>query len=290
MTFIPCSKIDTHLHLACENAERGGMTISTYADMIPHLQKLNISKGIVLACGAQLPFLPGNEECMAIYNADPVHYAWMCSPEPLNADTVYETLRSYKAKGAVGVGELTCNVPLTDPALCAMFDAAGRLQLPITLHMSPAVGCSYGVVDEPGLPLLELCLQRFPNTVFVGHSACFWCEISGDAPTDPHGRNGYPTGPVIPGGRISQLLEKYPNLFCDLSATSGGQAITRDEDYGIAFLERFSDRMLFATDMTLVESEYPLGAWLDQKAQSGTLSMEAYRNICFENAKKLYSL
>ena len=205
-------------------------------------------------------------------------------------EVIYDTLRGYKAQGAVGVGELTCNLPLNDPALWAVFDAAGKLELPITLHMSPAVGCSYGVVDEPGLPLLEQCLKNFPNTVFVGHSACFWCEISGDAPTDNRGRNGYPTGPVIPGGRIAQLLEQYPNLYCDLSATSGGQAITRDEKYGLAFLERFSDRMLFATDMSQVGGEYPLWSWLDQKAESGQLSMDTYHKVCYENAKRLYRL
>lgn len=290
MEFTPCGKIDTHLHLAFENTERGNRKISTYREMLPHFEKLNIVKGIVVTGGSLLAAFPQNEECMSIYRADPAHYAWMCSPEPLDADSVYETLRAHKANGAVGVGELTCNLPLNDPALHALFDAAGKLELPITLHMSPAVGCSYGVVDEPGLPLLEQCLKQFTDTVFVGHSACFWCEISGDAPTDIKGRNSYPTGPVTPGGRIAELLEKYPNLYCDLSATSGGQAITRDEAYGLAFLERFSDRMIFATDMMNVGGEYPLGAWLDEKAESGALPMDVYRKICYENAKKLYKL
>ena len=290
MAFVPCERIDTHLHLAYENRDRGSRTVSTYTDMLPCFEKLNIVKGILLPGGQLLPYLPGNEECAAVYRTDPEHYAWMCNPEPIDPDTVYETLRTYKAQGAVGIGELTCNLPLTDPTLQALFEAAGKLELPITLHMSPAVGCSYGVVDEPGLPLLEHCLKNFPQTIFVGHSACFWCEISGDAPTDAKGRNGYPTGPVLPGGRISELLEKYPNLYCDLSATSGGQAITRDETHGLAFLQRFSDRMLFATDMTQVDSAYPLYSWLDQKAESGALSMDAYRKICIENARKLYHI
>lgn len=290
MAFAPCEKIDIHLHLAYEQDDRKNRRISTYKEMLPYFQKLNITKGIVVSVGELLPDLPKNEECMAVYRDDPEHYAWMCDPEPIDPNSVYDTLRGYKEQGAVGVGELTCNLPLNDPALWAVFDAAGKLELPITLHMSPAVGCSYGVVDEPGLPLLEQCLKTFPQTVFVGHSACFWCEISGDAPTDNRGRNGYPTGAVVPGGRIAQLLEQYPNLYCDLSATSGGQAITRDEKYGLAFLERFSHRMLFATDMSQVGGEYPLGTWLDEKAASGGISMGAYRRICFENAKKLYHL
>lgn len=290
MAFTPCEKIDIHLHLAHTDGNRGNRTISTYREMLPYLQKLNITKGIVVSVGELPSYLPKNEECRAIYNDDPMHYAWMCDPEPIEPATVYEKLRKYKAQGAVGIGELTCNLPLNDPALSAIFEAAGKLELPITFHMSPAVGYSYGVVDEPGLPLLEQCLKNFPQTVFVGHSACFWCEISGDAPIETRARNGYPKGPVVPGGRIPELMEKYPNLYCDLSATSGGQAITRDTEFGLAFLERFADRILFATDMTQVESEYPLWSWLDEKAESGALSMDAYRKICFENAQRLYHL
>ena len=290
MAFTPCERIDIHLHLAFEQEDRDGRTISTYKQMLPYFQKLNITKGIVVSVGELLPFFPHDEECLDIYRADPEHYAWMCNPEPLNADTVYATLKACKDNGAVGVGELTCNLPLNDPALQALFEAAGKLRLPITLHMSPEVGRSYGVVDEPGLPLLEECLKKFPDTVFVGHSACFWCEISGDAPTNPQERNGYPKTPVVPGGRIAALLETYPNLYCDLSATSGGQAILRDEAHGLAFLERFSDRMMFATDMTKVATEYPLWSWLDKMAENGLLSMDAYRKICFENAKRLYHL
>ena len=290
MAFAPCEKIDIHLHLAYEKEDWSGRTISTYKQMLPYFEKLNIAKGIVLSGGQLLPYLPGNEDCMSIYRADPAHYAWMCDPEPLDPETVYETLKTYKENGAVGVGELTCNLPLNDPSLWALFDAAGKLELPITLHMSPEVGRSYGVVDDPGLPLLEECLKKFPSTIFVGHSACFWCEISGDAPSSPQDRNGYPKTPVVPGGRITALLEKYPNLYCDLSATSGGQAILRDEVHGLAFLERFADRMMFATDMTKVATEYPLWSWLDEKAEKGELSMDTYRKICFENAQALYCL
>lgn len=290
MAFVPCGRIDTHMHLAYANGDRGSRVISTYKEMLPHLEKLNIVRGIVLPGGDLLPYIPDNEECEAIYRAEPEHYAWMCSPEPLDPDAVYDTLKECKERGAVGVGELTVNLPLTDPTLAALFEAAGKLSMPVTLHMSPEVGCSYGVVDEPGLPLLEVCLQRFPDTVFVGHSACFWCEISGDAPTISPERNGYPNTLVVPGGRITELMEKYPNLYCELSATSGGQAILRDEAHGLWFLERFADRILFATDLTQVGEEYPLYSWLDKMAEEGKLSMDTYRKICCENAKKLYRL
>jgi hypothetical protein len=35
---------------------------------------------------------------------------------------------------------------------------------------------------------------------------------------------------------------------------------------------------------------FPLGAWLDEMAQSGRLSREAYNKICFENAQRIFGL
>lgn len=286
---LPCTKIDAHLHLRFEDMTSQGSQCS-HKEMTPYFGELNIAKGILMSAGELLTKCAANEENMEIVKADPEHYAWVCNPEPINPDTVYDALKYYKEKGAVGVGELTCNLPLTHPTLRALFDAAGKLGMPVTLHMSSAVGYSYGVVDEPKLPFLEQTLKDFPDTIFIGHSACFWCEMSADSPADMRERNRYPSGPVLPGGKIPELLEKYPNLYCDLSATSGGQAILRDEAHGLRFLERFSDRLLYATDLCQVGSVYPLGDWLDKKFLSGELSENTYRKVCRENAEKLYSI
>jgi hypothetical protein len=199
-------------------------------------------------------------------------------------------LAKYKSEGAVGIGELMINKRLDDPFLQAVFAAAGELELPVTFHMSPEVGFGYGVVDEPGLPLLEECLEKFPNTKFLGHSQPFWIEISADAPTDKEGRNQWGAGPIIPGGRVPELFEKYPNLYGDLSANSAGCAMMRDEEFGLAFLERYADRLFFATDMVNVEMTFPLGEWLDEKYNSGKLSKEAYEKICFGNAMRIFGL
>ena len=289
--FIPISRIDTHLHLSFQSdPSEQRPKLSTYREMVPHLAGLNICKGIVLPAGEMKAPLGCNASARAIAQEDPVHYAWMCNLDPVDPDTVYERLALYKRQGAVGIGELMINKPLDDLFLETVFAAAGELGLPITFHMSPEVGYSYGVVDAPGLPLLEQALRRFPKTVFVGHSGAFWAEMSGDAPTDRDQRNGYPKGPVIPGGRIPALFEKYPNLYGDLSATSGGNAIMRDEAFGLAFLEQFHDRLFFATDMFNTGMTFPLGAWLDNMAAQGKLSMTAYHNICRENAARIYGV
>ena len=160
----------------------------------------------------------------------------------------------------------------------------------LTGHMSPEEGYSYGIVDHPGLPLLEQALQRFPQTLFVGHSAAFWTEMSADAPKDTEARNAYPQGPVISGGRVPELFEKYPNLYGDLSANSAGRAIMRDEEFGLAFLERYADRLFFATDMVNGDMVFPLGAWLVEMVRCGRLSRGAYEKIVRENARRIFGL
>jgi predicted TIM-barrel fold metal-dependent hydrolase len=114
--------------------------------------------------------------------------------------------------------------------------------------------------------------------------------MSADAPTDREGRNSWGSGRVVPGGRVPELFEKYPNLWGDLSANSGGNAIMRDEEFGLAFLEKYADRLFFATDMVNTDMVFPLGGWLDEMVSAGKLSRSAYEKICFGNAQRVFGL
>ena len=181
-------KIDLHLHLSFRSVpENAKMKVSSYEEMLPHLNELGIEKGVLMSSGETSSLLPmgTNEENYRIVSADPKHYAWMCNVDyDGNGDTIYDRLLACKEKGAIGVGELMINRRLDEPFFHRLFEAAGKLHMPVTFHMSPEIGYSYGVVDEPGLPLLEDCLRRYPDTLFLGHSQAFWIEMSGDAPVD----------------------------------------------------------------------------------------------------------
>ena len=214
----------------------------------------------------------------------------MCAVDPKGKEPVYDRLARFKAQGAIGVGELTTNRRLDDPFLQELFAAAEKLELPVTIHMSPEVGYSYGVVDDPGLPLLEEVLRRYPKMKLLGHSQTFWIEMSADAPKDKEGRNSWGEGPVVPGGRVPELFEKYPNLYGDLSANSGSRAIMRDEAFGLAFLEKYADRLFFATDMVSKDMVFPLGAWLDEMLAAGKLREETYEKIVRGNARRIFGL
>ena len=86
------------------------------------------------------------------------------------------------------------------------------------------------------------------------------------------------------------LLDTYLNLYCDLSANSGGHAIMRDEAFGLRFLEKFQDRLMFGTDMCSVDMVFPLGRWLDEKLEEGRLDKEVYDKICVKNAERIFGV
>ena len=135
------------------------MNLASGKSMLPHLDELGIEKGVLMSSGEKKVPFGTNQGNRKVSDAYPDRYAWMCNVDPVSPETVFERLAEYKAQGAIGIGELTVNRRLDDPFLQAVFSAAEKLGFPITIHMSPEVGYSYGVVDEPGLPRLEGVLQ-----------------------------------------------------------------------------------------------------------------------------------
>ena len=285
------NKIDLHLHLTLNQLpKQDNMFISSAENMIPHLEKLGIKKGVLMSGGEKNTPIGSNDENKSICEKYPEHFSWMCNLDYVDIDTVYDRLAKYKSEGAIGVGEIMINKKIDDLFLDKVFESAEKLDMPVLFHMSPEENFSYGVVDEPGLPLLENLLNKYPKLKVIGHSQSFWIEMSGDAPTDRDGRNSWGEGSIVSGGRVPELFSKYPNLYGDLSANSGGCAIMRDSQYGLEFLETYSDRLFFATDMVNTDMFFPLGSWLDEQLELGNLSKETYEKICYKNAENIFGL
>lgn len=281
-------KIDIHLHLALENRVlMKDINVSEAGEMIPHLKQLGIDKGILLSSGEKDG---GNDEVKTITMKYPETYSWMCNVDLADEETIYERMEKYKREGAVGLGELTINQPIDNPFLQTVFASAEKLKLPVLFHMSPEENFNYGIVDSPGMPLLENVLREYPNLIIIGHSQPFWHEISGDADPSREKRNSWGSGPVKKGGRLPELLSKYPNLYGDMSANSGGSAVMRDEEFGLDFIEKFQDKLMFGSDMCNTEMEFPLGKWMDKKLDEGKISKEAYEKICRGNAEALFGI
>jgi len=201
-----------------------------------------------------------------------------------------EFLTFYKEKGCKGVGEVTANLYFDDPLVENLLGACQQVGLPLTFHIGPQIGGCYGLVDDPGLPRLEKALEKFPDLVFLGHSQPFWAEIG--VLEDPDDRKGYPTGPVKEG-RVVELMRKYPNLHGDLSANSGHNAVSRDEEFGVRFLEEFQDRLYFGTDMTSPgggASQAPLAGYLLRLREEKKISEEVFQKVARGNAVSLLGL
>lgn len=178
-------------------------------------------------------------------------------------------------------GEVKLRMMYDNPDALRLFRVAGELGLPVLLHFDyeyesgklfPRPSWWYG----GGIDCLERVLKACPETNFIGHAPGFWAHFSRD---DKYKTMPYPDGPVIPGGEIERLLESYNNLYCDISANSGLRALSRDREYTRAFLERFSERVLYGRDYYYNKHQELLN--------SLELSNAALDNIYYKNALKL---
>lgn len=197
-------------------------------------------------------------------------------------------LRHYQERGYKGIGEVTANLEIIDPRVQAFFAGAAEVGFSVTLQLAPFLGENYGLVDEPGLPGLEKTLQDHPTLKVFGHSQAFWCEISEYGGQDV--RFGYPRGPVKEG-RLVELMRKYPNLYGDLSANSGANALMRDRDFGIRFLNEFQDRLMFGMDIARPKGkESPLPGYLRELRDTGAISPTVFTKVARGNAIRLLGL
>lgn len=196
-------------------------------------------------------------------------------------------LQAYVAMGCKGIGEYIPNLPFDDPYNMRFFEHVEEVGLPLTFHVAPQAGGCYGCIDEPGLPRLERVLKAFPRLTFLAHSQPFWAEISADV--DPARRNSYPAGKVVPG-RVVELLRTYPNLYGDLSAGSGFNAISRDPEFGYEFMEEFQDRLCFGTDIANDPQELPIVDYFRKLREEKLVSQQALDKISWRNANRLLGL
>ena len=89
-------------------------------------------------------------------------------------------------------------------------------------------------------------LAKYPRTIFIGHAQTWWANIDKSYQDDE--KNLYPKGKVTPGGLTDRYLSDYPNMYGDLSAGSGLNALQRDEDHAREFLQRHQDKLIYGSD------------------------------------------
>lgn len=195
----------------------------------------------------------GFEQCLAYKQKAPDRFILGYAPDPRRADAIAALKTAMEVFGVQVCGEVKFRILYNTPDVLDMFDFCGDAGLPVTLHYDnpkavhkPVNGCTrsywwYG----GGIDSLAQVLEECPKTNFLGHAPGFWSYISNDELADTA---VYPKGPVILGGKIEKMLEKYPNLYCDISAGSGRIALSRDMEYTYRLMTRFPDRFVYARD------------------------------------------
>ena len=172
------------------------------------------------------------------------------APDPRIPGNLSRLRSAVEIHGIRGCGELKLRMCLDNPDAMALYHLCAELGLPVVFHLDIPLPPNkpvdrwtwwYGGT----LGALERALRDCPRTLFVGHAPGFWRYISGDA---DQREDAYPMGPVTPGGELLRLFKTYPNLYADLSAGSGLNAIRRDPAFGRSFLTENQDRLLFGRD------------------------------------------
>lgn len=207
----------------------------------------------------------------------------------LRRDDFVKRIRGYADAGCRGYGEQKQQMPLNDPRIHRMLEAISEFGWSCTFHFQDgAKGFNQGIAEH-----LEPLLKKFPRVIFVGHAQSWWSHISADVP--PPEVSLYPKGPIKPGGLIDRLLADYENLYGDLSAGSGCNALERDEEFAAGFVRRHRKKLLFASDCPCHDgrgANFKGGCigrrllWvLERIADADTLA-----DICFRNAARLLKL
>ncbi len=294
--------IDVHIHVGDlrtpTEMERIPMT---WENLIARLDDEGIDRAVVLPIvhspeGIQFPFLfspqpdlIGQIKAAAQYPDRLIRFGNL---DPRMGGNTSRTdfgwiLERFVEMGCVGIGEITANLDADDLRVVNMFRQCGQWDLPVLFHGTGPGEGYYGLIDEVGSPKLERLLQQVPDTVVIGHGPGFWAEIG--AGLTMENKSGYPEGPITEEGSLPRLLRTYLNLYADISAHSGYNAISRDEPFGVRFLNEFQDKLLFGTDVCFGDAKgrTPHLSYLRRLLAEGKTSQAVFDKITSDNTLRL---
>jgi predicted TIM-barrel fold metal-dependent hydrolase len=213
------------------------------ASNIAHLDGAGVTKANLLTRG------PAATQVKAIDAAAPGRFTWFSSADvsqPGAAETLTQTVKD----GSQGLGEMKFHVAADGPEMRRMYALAAELKVPILIHFQEVDHFpNEGTWNTGFAKTFESILKANPNTTFIGHADAFWANVSADY----HDEAAYPSGPIVRGGLTDKWLGDYPNLFGDLSANSGNNALSRDPSFTADFLTRHQDKLFFGSDCSCTD-------------------------------------
>ncbi len=230
--------IDIHMHQSPDNlrgsggpantkGKKGGSAARTEAEFLTHQKNINAVGGVLLG---------GNDYEFELIKKTPYQFVRFASAGMVGGGREAVIEKALK-NGAKGIGEhrYEGDIPFTKACL----DMAKEYDVPILYHFQEAL-FPLGVYAD-----FYKLIEKYPTVKFIGHAIDWWGAI--DKNYSSKGGT-YPRGRVTAGGLTDTWLGRYPNLYADLSATSGNTGLLRDPDFAKDFVNRHQDKIMFGSD------------------------------------------
>ncbi len=220
----------------------------------------------------------GNEACCQFAKAHPQEFRFAANEVP-DLDGATAEIEKYLKRGAVMIAESKFGVECDAPAMQRIYALAQDYRVPVLMHWQFKM---YNLGFERFYKMLE----KFPRVNFIGHAQTWWANVDKN-----HADQSvlYPKGPITPGGLTERYLADYPNMFGDLSAGSGLNALTRDPSFTPGFFARHQDKLLYGSDCNDLEGqgEKCQGAQTIAAVRKFAPSKRIERKLLCANARKL---
>ncbi len=223
----------------------------------------------------------GNEACYQFARAYPKEFRFAANEVP-DVEGATAEIEKYLKLGAVMIAEQKFGVECDSPEMQRLYALAQAYRVPVLMHWQ------FQMYNH-GFERFYQMLEKFPRVNFLGHAQTWWANV------DQNHRDQtvlYPKGPITPGGLTERYLADYPNMFGDLSAGSGLNALTRDLSFTPGFFQRHQDKLLYGSDCNDHEGDGPKcqGAQTIAAIRRFAPNKKIERKLLYENAKKLFRL
>ena len=223
----------------------------------------------------------GNDACYEFAKAHLDEFRFGANDVP-DLDGATQEIERQLARGAIVIAEQKFGIACDAPEMQAIYKLAERRRVPVLMHWQ------FGMYNH-GFERFHTMLERFSRVTFIGHAQTWWANIdAGHADQTVL----YPKGAVTPGGLTDRYLRDYPNMYGDLSAGSGLNALTRDETFTRGFLERHQDKLIYGSDCNdhVGSGEKCQGAQTIAVLRRLAPSKAVERKLLYGNAKRVFGL
>jgi len=255
----------------------------TNSQLIVHQKAMGVTHTILLPAGRLYGLdaqCGGNQTVVDLAREYPGEY-WYFANEITDDENAVSEISKYLKAGAIGIGEQKFKVACDSSALHRVAEVAKEFNVPVLMHF---MHNQYNT----GMENFHKTLAKFPTVNFVGHAQTWW----GNVDKNHEQKVMYPKGTVTRGGITDKLLSDYPNMYGDLSATSGLSFLNRDEEHSRWFLEKHQDKLMFGSDCNDIFGRGPGCQGANTLAAIRRLvpSKQIERKLLFGNAKHLLKL